>query len=221
MSYSDYSIRSFTGGYDKNITYLVTCMRTSNQFLVDASVPLKKISPFINRRGLITLLITHTHGDHYAYIDEYVDAFPNLVTIVFKDSQDKIKCNYVKPVNNGDIVSVGQLNLEIIHTPGHYPDSICYLLDDVLFTGDTLFVGRTGRTIDKKSDTRDLYKSVYNKILTLPDKITIYPGHDYGPRSSITIKENIKISPLLQAEDEDDFVLKMKEYEKIRQKGAK
>ena len=148
MSYSDYSIRSFTGGFDKNLTYLVTCMRTSNQFLVDASVPLKKISSFINRRGLITLFITHTHRDHCDYIDEYVDAFPNLVTIVFKDSQDKIKCNYVKPVNNGDIVSVGQLNLEIIHTPGHYPDSICYLLDDVLFTGDTLFVGRTGRTID-------------------------------------------------------------------------
>ena len=220
MSYSDYSIRSFTGGFDKNLTYLVTCMRTSNQFLVDASVPLKKISSFINRRGLITLFITHTHRDHCDYIDEYVDAFPNLVTIVFKDSQDKIKCNYVKPVNNGDIVSVGQLNLEIIHTPGHYPDSICYLLDDVLFTGDTLFVGRTGRTIDKKSDARDLYKSVYDKILTLPDKITIYPGHDYGPRSSITIKENIKISPLLQATDEDDFVVRMKEYEKSRKSGA-
>ena len=220
MSYSDYSIRSFTGGFDKNLTYLVTCMRTSNQFLVDASVPLKKISSFINRRGLITLFITHTHRDHCDYIDEYVDAFPNLVTIVFKDSQDKIKCNYVKPVNNGDIVSVGQLNLEIIHTPGHYPDSICYLLDDVLFTGDTLFVGRTGRNIDKKSDTRDLYKSVYDKILTLPDKITIYPGHDYGPRSSITIKENIKISPLLQATDEDDFVVRMKEYEKSRKSGA-
>ena len=165
MIYSDYSIRSFTGGFDKNLTYLVTCMRTSNQFLVDASVPLKKISSFINRRGLITLFITHTHRDHCDYIDEYVDAFPNLVTIVFKDSQDKIKCNYVKPVNNGDIVSVGQLNLEIIHTPGHYPDSICYLLDDVLFTGDTLFVGRTGRTIDKKSDARDLYKSVYDLSL--------------------------------------------------------
>ena len=220
MSYSDYSIRSFTGGFDKNLTYLVTCMRTSNQFLVDASVPLKKISSFINRRGLITLFITHTHRDLCDYIEEYVDAFPNLVTIVFKDSQDKIKCNYVKPVNNGDIVSVGQLNLEIIHTPGHYPDSICYLLDDVLFTGDTLFVGRTGITIDKKSDTRDLYKSVYDKILTLPDKITIYPGHDYGPRSSITIKENVKISPLLQAADEDDFIARMKEYEKSRKPGA-
>jgi glyoxylase-like metal-dependent hydrolase (beta-lactamase superfamily II) len=164
-------------------------------------------------------LITHTHRDHYAYIDEYVETFPNLVTIVFKDSQDKIKCNYIKPVKHGDIVSVGQLNLEIIHTPGHYPDSICYLLEDVLFSGDTLFVGRTGRTIDKKSDTRELYNSIYNKILTLPDKTTIYPGHDYGPRSSITIKDNIKISPLLKASDENDFIKKMEEYEANRKSG--
>ena len=61
---------------------------------------------------------------------------------------------------------------------------------------------------------------MYDKILTLPDKITIYPGHDYGPRSSITIKENIKISPLLQAADEDDFIARMKEYEKSRKPGA-
>ena len=93
-------------------------------------------------------------------------------------------------------------------------------MDDVLFSGDTLFVGRTGRTVDKKSDPRELYKSVYNKILTLPEKITIYPGHDYGPRSSITIRENIKISPLLQAVDEDDFLIKMKEYEINRKTGS-
>ena len=72
MSFTDYSIRSFQGGYDKNLTYLVTCMRTSNQFLIDASVPLNNVTPFINQRGLITLFITHTHPDHIAYIEEYV-----------------------------------------------------------------------------------------------------------------------------------------------------
>ena len=106
------------------------------------------------------------------------------------------------------------------YTPGHYPDSICYLLDDVLFTGDTLFVGRTGRTIDSKSDIKKLYQSVYNKILNLPSKTIIYPGHDYGPRASISLKENILISPLLQAEDEKDFIKKMKEYELKRKPGS-
>mgnify|MGYP003307709489 CR=1 FL=1 len=86
MSFTDYSIRSFKGGYDKNLTYLVTCMRTSNQFLIDASVPLSNVKPFINQRGLITLFITHTHPDHIAYIEEFVEAFPNLVTIVHQDS---------------------------------------------------------------------------------------------------------------------------------------
>ena len=93
MSYTDYSIRSFQGGYDKNLTYLVTCMRTANQFLIDAAVPLAEVSSFINHRGLITLFVTHTHPDHIAFIDEYVEAYPNLVTIVCKDSDKKINCN--------------------------------------------------------------------------------------------------------------------------------
>jgi glyoxylase-like metal-dependent hydrolase (beta-lactamase superfamily II) len=139
---------------------------------------------------------------------------------VHKDSQEKIKCNYIKPVKDKDIISVGQLNLEIMHTPGHYPDSICYLLDDVLFTGDTLFVGRTGRTISDKSDTRALYKSIYHKVLNLPDKTIVYPGHDYGPRASISLKENISISPLLQAKNEEDFIKKMEEYELNRKTGS-
>ena len=213
MPETDYSVRSFKGGYDDNITYLVTCMRTRNQFLMDASVPLKQILPFVSKNGLIVLFITHTHGDHTAYMDEYVDAFPNLVVMIYKDSEDKIQTTLKRPVKHGDIVTVGQLSLEVFHTPGHYPDSVCYLLDGILFTGDTLFVGRTGRTVSNGSDTRQLYRSVYDTILDLPGHTIIYPGHDYGPKMTISIDENIAISPLLQAEDEDDFVQRMADYE--------
>jgi glyoxylase-like metal-dependent hydrolase (beta-lactamase superfamily II) len=111
---------------------------------------------------------------------------------------------------------VGQLSLEVFHTPGHYPDSVCYLLNGILFTGDTLFVGRTGRTVSKGSDTRQLYQSVYNIIFDLPGHTIIYPGHDYGPKMTISIDENIVLSPLLQAEDEDDFVQRMADYEAER-----
>ena len=220
MAETDFSIRSFKGGYDDNLTYLVSCMRTGNQFLVDASIQLKQIDGFINKRGLIALFITHTHGDHIAYLDEYLDAFPNLVVMVYKESEHKINCDYIKPVKQNDIVTVGQLTVEILYTPGHYDDSICYYLDGVLFTGDTLFVGRTGRTISKGSDIKKLYKSVYDKILDLPESTMIYPGHDYGPKMSITIKENITISPLLRAEDEDDFIKRMAQYEATRSIGS-
>tara|TARA_B100001013_G_C24559369_1_gene421841 strand:+ start:43 stop:705 length:663 start_codon:yes stop_codon:yes gene_type:complete len=220
MAETDFSIRSFKGGYDDNLTYLVSCMRTGNQFLVDASIQLKQIDGFINKRGLIALFITHTHGDHIAYLDEYLDAFPNLVVMVYKESEHKINCDYIKPVKQNDIVTVGQLTVEILYTPGHYDDSICYYLDGVLFTGDTLFVGRTGRTISKGSDIKKLYKSVYDTILDLPESTMIYPGHDYGPKMSITIKENITISPLLRAEDEDDFIKRMAQYEATRSIGS-
>lgn len=220
MAETDFSIRSFKGGYDDNLTYLVSCMRTGNQFLVDASIQLKEIDGFINKRGLIALFVTHTHGDHIAYLDEYLDAFPNLVVMVYKESEHKINCDYIKPVKQNDIVTVGQLTVEILYTPGHYNDSICYYIDGVLFTGDTLFVGRTGRTISKGSDIKKLYKSVYGTILDLPESTIIYPGHDYGPKMSITIKENISISPLLRAEDEDDFIKRMAQYEATRSIGS-
>tara|TARA_B100001964_G_scaffold71473_1_gene81067 strand:+ start:1131 stop:1793 length:663 start_codon:yes stop_codon:yes gene_type:complete len=216
MAETDYSVRSFKGGYDDNLTYLVTCIHTGNQFLVDASVPLKQILPFVKKNGLIVLFITHTHGDHTAYLDDYVEAFPNLVVMIYKDSEDIVKSTLKRPVKHGDIVTVGQLSLEVFHTPGHYPDSVCYLLDDILFTGDTLFVGRTGRTVSSGSDTRQLYHSVYNIILDLPGNIIIYPGHDYGPKMTISIDENISLSPLLQAEDVDDFILQMAKYENER-----
>ena len=220
MAETDFSIRSFKGGYDDNLTYLVSCMRTGNQFLVDASIQLNQIDSFINKRGLIALFITHTHGDHIAYLDEYLDAFPNLVVMVYKESEHKINSDYIKPVKQNDIVTVGQLTVEILYTPGHYDDSICYYLDGVLFTGDTLFVGRTGRTISKGSNIKKLYKSVYDTILDLPESTMIYPGHDYGTKMSITIKENISISPLLQAEDEDDFIKRMAQYEATRSIGS-
>ncbi len=220
MAETDFSIRSFKGGYDDNLTYLVSCMRTGNQFLVDASIQLKEIDGFINKRGLIALFITHTHGDHIAYLDEYIDAFPSLVVMVYKESEHKINCDYIKPVKQNDIVTVGQLTVEILYTPGHYNDSICYYLDGVLFTGDTLFVGRTGRTISKGSDIKKLYKSVYDTILDLPESTMIYPGHDYGPKMSITIKENISISPLLRAENEEDFIKRMAQYEATRSIGS-
>ena len=220
MAETDFSIRSFKGGYDDNLTYLASCMRTGNQFLVDASVPLSQIDNFLNKRGLIALFITHTHGDHIAFLEEYLDAFPNLVVMVYKESESKIKCDYIKPVKEGDIVTVGQLSVEVFYTPGHYNDSVCYYLDGLLFTGDTLFIGRTGRTISKGSDIKKLYKSIYNTILELPHTTIIYPGHDYGPKMSMTIKENISISPLLQAKDEDEFIKRMAEYEANRTIGS-
>ena len=220
MPESDFSIRTFKGGYDKNLTYLVSCLRTRNQFIIDASLPLDQLKPFINRQGLIAVMITHSHTDHIQYLHEYVEAYPNLVAIIFKGSEKKIKCNYIKPIRHKEIITVGQLSIETLHTPGHHPDSVCFLLEDTLFTGDTIFIGRTGRTVGPNSSTKDLYFSIFRKIMKLPKNTAIYPGHDYGKNISLTLYENIQISPLLQAKDEKDFIKKMDDYEKNRTIGS-
>jgi glyoxylase-like metal-dependent hydrolase (beta-lactamase superfamily II) len=93
-------------------------------------------------------------------------------------------------------------------------------LDSILFTGDTLFVGRTGRVISAKSDIAALYDSVYNKILTMDGNTRIYPGHDYGEEPTVTLKENIKISHLLQARNLKDFEQRMDEFENTRKPGS-
>ena len=122
----------------------------------------------------------------------------------------------VHPLKDNLEFKIGRLAIKSIYTPGHYFDSICYQIDPILFTGDTMFVGRTGRVISKKSNIKDLYNSIYHKILKMPLKTRIFPGHNYGKHPTISLEENIKISPLLQAESFDDFVERMKKFELSR-----
>ncbi|NOZ04684.1 MAG: MBL fold metallo-hydrolase [FCB group bacterium] len=209
------NIQSFRGGYDNNFTHLVSNQRTKTQLLIDAAVPLKTIQPFLEN-DLKALLITHTHGDHITYLSEYTKKYPALNVIIFAGSADRINGGKICPVKDGDSVTIGELEIRVLHTPGHYFDSLCFKIGNALFTGDTLFVGRTGRTISAGSNISQLYHSVYEKLLVLPGSTIIYPGHDYGPQPTITIRENIKISPLLQAVNEGDFRRRMEAFEKQR-----
>lgn len=215
----DYSIRSLKGGYDKNLSYLITCLQTGTQCLIDPAIPYASFQPFI-RNNLSVIIITHTHGDHIAYLHEYITNNPNTTIVCHPDSLPKIKGGNGFAIDHRAHLTVGQLDLHFLHTPGHFPDSICIQLDHNLFTGDTLFVGRTGRAVNPESNIRELYNSVYHKILTLPDETVIYPGHDYGNKPSIRLDENIAISHLLKAQDENDFIQRMEQYEKTRSIGS-
>ena len=213
---SNFSIQSFEGGYDKNYSYLLTCLETISSIVVDASLELSRLQPFQKSRPT-AILITHSHHDHIKYIDEYIEAYPEIKIIGHPKSKlnNTSESNYL-PMEDSSVFKLGGLDIKTIHTPGHYYDSVCYLVDNVIFTGDTLFIGRTGRTLSKGSNTSDLYNSVYKKLLNLPGNTIIYPGHNYGSKPTMTISENIKISNLLQASGEKDFIDRMKNYEKTR-----
>ena len=219
MTNTDFSVQSFKGGFDNNFSYIVTCMRTGEEIIIDPAIELENIKPFF-KSSPSAIFVTHTHRDHIAYIDHYINNFPKINIVGHPQSKNNFDNNRFIPVSDGSKMKIGNLKIKSIFTPGHYFDSICYLVENVLFTGDTLFVGRTGRTISDGSDINDLYDSVYNKLFKLPGDTYIYPGHDYGEVPSIKIEENRKISGLLHAKDKFDFIDKMDKYEKNRIIGS-
>ena len=213
---SNFSIQSFEGGYDKNYSYLLTCLETISSIIVDASLESSIIQPFIKSRP-DAILITHSHHDHIKYINEYIEKYPEIKVIGHPKSKlnENSEINFM-PVKDNSMFKLGSLEIKIIHTPGHYYDSVCFLVENVIFTGDTLFIGRTGRTLSKGSNISDLYDSVYKRLLNLSSNTIIYPGHNYGSKPTMTISENIKISNLLQASGKKDFINRMKNYEATR-----
>jgi glyoxylase-like metal-dependent hydrolase (beta-lactamase superfamily II) len=103
-----------------------------------------------------------------------------------------------RTVRDGDLIQVGSLALQVLHTPGHSPGGICLYVDGVVFTGDTLFVGGVGRTDLPGGSWPLMLRSIQTKLLTLPDETIVYPGHNYGASPTSTIKKERLYNPFLQ-----------------------
>ena len=109
-------------------------------------------------------------------------------------------------VNDGDMLAVGNLRLQFMHTPGHTRDSTCIHVGDRLFTGDTLLIGATGRTDLPTGDANALYDSLFNGILKLDPALKVFPAHDYKNQGSTTLAREIAENPRLQKRDRASFV---------------
>ena len=213
-------IETFEGGYDKNLCYLIWCEETNIAAVIDPSVESSPVLEKILAEKLILdkIIITHSHFDHFTFLDDFLIDYPLIKVYGYKLFKNKISHDYFIPTTHNEIISIGNNILTVLHTPGHYPDSIC-LWDNTnltLFTGDTIFVGRTGRIVNIGGDITELYNSVYNIILKLSGDTVIYPGHHYGFSASITIKENMRYSSFFQCKSKAEFISVMNNYEKNR-----
>jgi len=212
-------IRVFQGGYDKNLCYLVWCKESKRASVIDPSVEPLPIFEMIADKNLLLekIIITHSHHDHISFLDDFLFHFQNLKIVGFKSPVKNLPSNYLGLANR-EIINIGKNIITAIHTPGHYPDSMCYwnVEKGCLFTGDTMFVGRTGRTISTGSSVEQLYDSIYNKIFNLPKTTMIFPGHNYGYSKSCTLVENQLYSPFFQCKTESEFISVMDNYERNR-----
>jgi glyoxylase-like metal-dependent hydrolase (beta-lactamase superfamily II) len=212
-------VKSFIGGFDKNFSYLVWCPDTRLCAVIDPAIEVTPIFETIEKYDLILnkIFITHTHHDHIVFLEDYYKLNSTFKVVGFKKLEKDGFDNFIG-VGDMDCISLGNQILICIHTPGHFPDSMCYWVkhDSIIFTGDTLFVGRPGRTIGRKSSIKDLYNSLYNKIFKLHSDTKIYPGHHYGYTETISIKDNIVTSDFFKCTNLEEFIKVMKEFEKNR-----
>jgi len=211
-------IKTFQGGFDNNLSYLIWCEKTKIAAIIDPAVEIHPIVELINQNNLILdkILITHTHQDHILHLDDFKYLFTNIKIICSNVTDSDISGFY--GIEHKEIISIGEEIIISLFTPGHFYNSLCYWhqKENLLFTGDTIFVGRSGRTKDKKSNIKDLYNSIYNIILNLPEKTVIYPGHHYGYKKSITIKENIICSNFFNCKNFKEFNDVMNDFESKR-----
>ena len=212
-------VHSFQGGFDKNLSYLVWCNKTKIAAIIDPSVEINPIIELIQENNLFLnkIFITHTHHDHFSFLDDYKYLYPNIEVCCSKESNKQLNCYGLA---HNEISTVGEELLVSLHTPGHYYDSLCFWNESSqqLFTGDTMFVGRSGRTISKKSDIKQLYHSIYNIILSLPLNTQIYPGHHYGYKKSVSLNDNIKCSKFFDTKSLSEFIKVMENFELYRLK---
>ena len=191
-------------GQMANFTYILADENSRESAVIDPSWDLEKIFAILNKNGwkVKYIINTHTHFDHILG-NEQVAAVTGAKIIQHKESTEK----YDLPVEDGQIIEVGKIVIQIVHTPGHSKDSISLVVDnELVLTGDTLFVGNCGRVDLPGSDASELYHSLFEKIATLQESLTVYPGHDYGWKKTSTVGEEKRTNYVLKPRSKEEFV---------------
>ena len=154
---------------------------------------------------LVKAVDTHVHADHITGLGALRDR-TRCATVMGRESKTDVVSIRV---SDGDLIEIEGLSLKALHTPGHTDDSYSYVMNDRVFTGDTLFIRGSGRTDFQHGDPYDAYDSLFNKLLTLPDETLVYPGHDYKGDTVSTIGEERRHNPRLRVKNAEEYAALM------------
>ncbi len=178
-------IRQLEVGTMDNFCYLVGCAETRQAMVIDPGGDIDKILSAARSESLTIKIIvnTHGHGDHTAG-SAALKARTGARVLIHAADAGGVQAD--GHLSDGDRLRVGALLVEVIHTPGHTPGGVCLYAGGNLFTGDTLFVGDSGRTDLPGGDRSTLGASI-RRLMKLPEDTVVWPGHDYGPTPSSTL----------------------------------
>ena len=191
-------------GQMANFTYVIADEETGNAAVIDPSWDLDKIFHALKKNDWRAKYVinTHTHFDHVIGNEQVAEVTGAKIV---QHNNSPLEKHIA--VSDGDVIEIGSFSLRVLYTPGHSKDCMCLMLDNqLIFTGDTLFVGNCGRTDLPGSDPAEMYHSLFDRLGKLDDKLIVYPGHNYGSTPTSTIGHEKKTNYVLQPRSKQEFL---------------
>lgn len=165
-------VKKFSVGRFDNNVYVIECTGQNEALVVDASAPPERLQPELEGLRVVGIVITHRHGDHTTHLRALREA---LAVPVYAHPADEIPG--AEPLEDGAVLTVGEIDVRALHTPGHTPGSICLLARGHLFSGDALFPGGPGNTENDPDRFAAAMRSVDRLFAELDDATHVSPGH--------------------------------------------
>ena len=186
-------------------TYLISSGNGREALIIDPV--LENVNKYIDilkelDLKLVKVIDTHIHADHVTGASKLKD-ITKCTTIM--GSHTPAESVEIK-VKDDEYINLDNLKIRAMYTPGHTSDSFSFLMNNYLFSGDTLLINGTGRTDFQNGNARDAYNSIFNKLLKLPEETFLYPAHDYKGEKVSTIGKEKKQNPRLQVKSVDEYI---------------
>jgi glyoxylase-like metal-dependent hydrolase (beta-lactamase superfamily II) len=210
----------FKQAFDKKtstFTYIIASAKGREAVIIDPVIEnVDEYIKLLEELGLklVKVIDTHIHADHITGASK-LKKKTNCVTLMGEHTPAETVEIKVK---DNETINIDDLKIKTLYTPGHTSDSYSFLLNNYLFTGDTLLINGTGRTDFQNGSSKDAYNSLFNNLLKLPEETLVYPGHDYNGKFSSTIGNEKKFNPRLQVKNEDEYVEIMSKLNLVKPK---
>ena len=185
-------------------TYIIASAKGREAVIIDPVI--ENVESYINilnelNLKLVKVIDTHIHADHVTGATK-LKLQTNCITIMGEHTPaDTVEIK----VKDDEIIKIDQLEIRAMYTPGHTSDSYSFLMNNQLFSGDTLLINGTGRTDFQNGSSKDAYNSIFNRLLKLPEDTLLYPGHDYNGKKVSTLGNEKKFNPRLQVKNAEEY----------------
>ncbi len=186
-------------------TYIIASAKGREAVIIDPVI--ENVNVYIRLLNeldlkLVKVIDTHIHADHVTGASD-LKIKTSCATVMGENTPAEAVDIKLK---DQETIKIDKLEIKAIYTPGHTSDSYSFLMDNYLFSGDTLLINGTGRTDFQNGNSKEAYNSIFNRLLKLPENTILYPGHDYNGKKSSTIGYEKKFNPRLQVKDSDEYV---------------